>query len=277
MKPCDLKKLAQVFVKQYFPEYLNRIDRIWGMLDNVDLNTPQKQFQLGSSLGFAAEASQELREVVSGLVAIRVTYEQEKDNAFIPPPELQKLIIEACEKLKVSPDVKVKLEKVTVDFTDANSSNEIVNAIETASSELKGTIEREHKNTRKEFNTPIVDHNYLTNWRIRLVRKENKAFINTGKEDKIFSVSNLQMEILIVLTQHHLPENTRKNFITWKNIIKQVPKWQSRDNHKINDDDIRRHIMNIRKLLGNRFGKIIEVKQFKGYRISTNPANISVE
>lgn len=277
MKPCDLKKLAQVFVKQYFPEYLNRVDRIWGMLDNVNLNAPQKQFQLGSTLGFAAEASPELREVVSGLVAIRVTYEQEKDNVFIPPPELQKLISEVCEKLKVSPDVKIKLEKVTVDFTSANSSNEIVHEIKTASLDLKKTIQQEHKNTRKEFNTPIVDHNYLTNWKVRFIQKENKAIINTGQEDKIFLVSNLQMEILVVLTQHRLPENTRKNFMTWKNIIKQVPKWQSRNQHKINDDDIRRHIMNIRNILGNSHGKIIEVKQFKGYRISTNPANISVE
>ena len=274
MKSCDFKKLAQVFVKQYFPEYLNRIDRIWGMLDNVDLNAPQKQFQFGSTLGFAGKASLELREVVSGLVAIRITYEQEKDNAFIPPLELQKLIIEACEKLKVSPDVKVKLEKVTVDFTGANSSNEIVNAIETASSKLKGTIEQEHNATRKTVRKPVISSKFKFNCLISLDSSCREIKINSGFEEITIKLSRVKFELFSAIAQ--LNKETA-GWAGWEEIAKAVPGWSHKDNVNKTDNYIRHRIAELRKALPLDFDGLIESRQGHGYRISTHPDNIFID
>ena len=251
MKVCEFKRLAQLYTKQYFPEYQDRIERIWGMLDNVNLKTSEKDFQLGGTLGFAAGASQELREVVSGIIAIRVTYEQEKDNTFIPPQELQELIREACEKLKVSPGVKVKLEKVTIDFNNENSSNEIINEIKSASRRLNETITEEHKNTRKEINNPIVDYNYLTNWKCHLSLASREIVINKGKKDVQFQLTNLQLEIMNLLFNNSLSDDYSGEFIHWEDIIKQIPRWNiknapssSNNNLAITEYDIYRHIKN---------------------------------
>lgn len=274
MKPCDFKKLAQVFVKQYFPEYLNRVDRMWGMLDNVDLNTPQKQFQLGSFLGFAAEASQELREVVSGLVAIRVTYEQEKDNEFIPPIELQKLISEACEKLKVYPDVKVKLEKVTVDFTGSSSSNEIVNEIKTASSEIKETIQQEHDATRKTVRKPVISSKFKFNCLISIYPASREIIVNSGFDEIAIKLSRVKFDLFRAIGSLN---NKTKGWAGWEDIAQAVPDWSSSKGISKTGSYVRHRITELRNELPSEFQDLIEGKQGYGYRLSTHPDNIFID
>jgi hypothetical protein len=261
---CNLKNLAQLYVKQYFPEYLNRVERIWGMLDNIDLNTSPKYFQLGGTLGFAAGASQELREVVSGIIAIRVTYEQEKDNTFIPPQELQELIREACEKLKVSPSVKVKLEKVTIDFNNENSSNDLVN-------ELTKTIRQEHSETRKVIKKPVISSKHKFNCLVTLYPIQREILFELGFNDITIKLPKTKFELFNAIADHNAKS---KGWADWERIALKVPQWSN--NNKINKspDYVRSRIIDLRKELPSELDGFIEGKQGHGYRLSTHPDNI---
>ena len=276
--PDEAKNIAKAMFISYHPDNDMWFDIAWEVLEENELqHKPASNLRLLPGLAATGETSSEMALMADDFAMFFEAFMTKDPVCGTELAERIQNIAERRSRGAFNRDNMIKRFSSVLGNTDNDKFHSVNEIIKEQFAETQELIRSESKETRKQFETTIVDHNYQTNWKIRLARKRNKVIINSGLDDKTFSVSNLQMEIFVVLVQHCLSENTRKNFITCKNIIKQVPRWQSRDKHKIDDDDVRRHIMNIRKLLGNSHDKIIEVKQFKGYRISTNPANISVE
>lgn len=207
-------------------------------------------------------------------------------------PNKEKSILNRLERCKTKLNVILacatvttihqKAEKLSEQINELEeqihiSSGNVMNEIKMVSEELKETGKEEHQNTRDQINITVVDHNFQTNWKVRVVKDSNSIIVNSGREDKAFRVSNLQLDIILALVKYGLSEKQNQEFMYWEDLIPKIPKWKIQEDSSIDDDDIRRHIMNIRKIFGDSHAKIIETKRSYGYRISTNPANISVE
>ncbi len=297
MKRCDLQSFALLYIKEFFPDYIYRFDKIWNSVGNIYENRDnidQKvKPETNSFLNFAKDANSEIKEVISGLVAIRIIYEREQGSDEIPFNRLQLLISQACEQLKVSPEVKVKLEKITINFDENNSGNsqqELMSSL--------GQIDNSQvENHLKNIESQIDDSSYRITRKIDTIarqRKESRQYATSYEvilrkiscsecefevDLKVISVTPTQFNFLLALANQLISDidkhSSEQGWLHYDDIIDNMPDW----NENTQYPQIRTQVNQLRnKLDAMQLNKWLIQNDNRGkYRLSTHPENVILE
>ena len=285
--PEDAKTFAKKLFAVCHPEHELWFDAAWEVLEETGAeNITSSVNKQIAGLAAAGDSSSELLTMADDFAMFFEMF-------MLKSPVLGTSLAERIQKIAKQRSGgnfgRTKLLKrfssvLDIEPTSSVGSNEkqknqgLCELIKEQFAETNELIKTGHQAIKSELNTTVVDHNYLTNWKIKINKKFRLITIDTGKNQKTFSdFSNLQIEIILALVKHGMPGNQPGDFVFWDKLIEEIPKWKNNPDTHVDDDDIRRHIMNIKNLFGKDYSKIIESKRLYGYRISTNPANITVE
>lgn len=119
--PVDLKNVAKRFTEIYYPQWLSRVDRIWDMFENIDLQvhfskSPKTQRQQGNAFGITGEIEPKFRECISGIAILAFTYQDIKGKDTISEDELRKKISIVPAGLNLTSTLQNKLENVLAEI-----------------------------------------------------------------------------------------------------------------------------------------------------------------
>lgn len=276
--PDEAKNIAKAMFISYHPDNEMWFDVAWEVLEENELHhKPASNLCLLPGLAATGETSSDMALMADDFAMF---FEAFMTKDPVRGTELAEKIQNIAARRSggvFNRDNMIKRFSSVLETTDNDKFHSVNEMIKEQFAETQELIRSESKETRKQLNTTIVDNKYQTNWKIRIIKDQKKVIINSGREDKTFQFSNLQVDILLALAHYALSENQNQEYMYWEDLITKVPKWKIQKDSSIDDDDIRRHIMNIRNIFADGYSKIIETKRLEGYRISTNPANISVE
>ena len=115
VKPIELKKIAIKFIEKYYPQFLHRVDRIWDMFENIDINsfvTDSGEEQLGSAFGLTGTAEPGSQEPIIGIAILAFTYQTTKHETNLSKDEINKRISNSANILEIPPNVQHKLKEL---------------------------------------------------------------------------------------------------------------------------------------------------------------------
>ena len=114
--PAVFKNIAKYFTEEYYPQYINRFDTIWSILDTIDLDniifsaeSPSVPF--GTALGFGDSAEPEYAEYIRGEATICFLKKRFSKQEKIDNSELIHQYESIILSIKLSSPLQDKLKK----------------------------------------------------------------------------------------------------------------------------------------------------------------------
>lgn len=125
LKPTDIKTIASRFVDSHYPQFVSRVDRIWHMLEEMDLNLafPEQEkegFQHGNALGIAGAIDPDLKECLRVVSILAYANQTIRNKDAISESDIKIQLVSAPDGLRISAGQLQKLEQIISEIFESN-------------------------------------------------------------------------------------------------------------------------------------------------------------